>query len=403
MKKIFTLIATALIAIGANAQVLINYPSSTDGITYTKEGSYDNTTVAGSVKIDGTATNCLQLKNGVVSKDKNTGEITSINYIKLTTDGGFKAGDVITVAGVLDVKTDDGNYSSKIQTGPWLVTDVNVEDGKYTDVHKFNAFPNLKEAGVPTDDSFTLTEAAEALYLIRNGGTTVNITKIFVSRNGATPDPDPEPQAKLGEWNFSEWTAGDYKENIVKDGLTITAMAPTTNSEGGTSNHNVVIDANNKTVDGIKYTQRVKTGGKGSADARSFAFNVSGNSTIKVICCSASTSEDRKLNVVVKGQVLAELDALGNNTLAQTYEYVGEAADIFLESATSGVNVYAIYATNVTGNAPDIEAELAFEKGTDGINNITTTAASVKKSLRNGQIVIETANGTFNAVGAQVK
>ena len=80
--------------------------------------------------------------------------------------------------------------------------------------------------------------------------------------------------AQTQEWNFSDWdltTYGSISTDVSKDGLTIYANADKA----------VVLDANSKTVDGVKYTQRLKFGGTGSVSdlnnmARVVAFNVTG-------------------------------------------------------------------------------------------------------------------------------
>ena len=59
-------------------------------------------------------------------------------------------------------------------------------------------------------------------------------------------------------WNFSEWEAKEYTEKFTKDGLTIYAK----------SDKKVTIDGSKKTVNEVKYTQRLKFGGTGSADSR---------------------------------------------------------------------------------------------------------------------------------------
>lgn len=54
-------------------------------------------------------------------------------------------------------------------------------------------------------------------------------------------------------WNFSNdpWVAGAYADGSTTDGITFTGSKWT-------------VDTNNKTVDGVKYTQRLKSGGKGT-------------------------------------------------------------------------------------------------------------------------------------------
>lgn len=73
------------------------------------------------------------------------------------------------------------------------------------------------------------------------------------------------------EWNFSTWDAGDYTETFTKDGLTLYA----------TTKKDIKVDGSKKTVDGIKYTQRLKFGGTGG-------FEKSGEPSNRVISFAVS-------------------------------------------------------------------------------------------------------------------
>ena len=140
-------------------------------------------------------------------------------------------------------------------------------------------------------------------------------------------------------WNFSDWEAKDYSETVTIDGLTVTA----------TADAKVTIDGSNKTVDEIKYTQRLKTGGSGGENSRTLSFAVDGACKVDVVLCSASGSDNRLLNVCAgtykKEEYLAQLDAVAGDPVKQTYTYTGEATTIYLGSYNSGINIYAIYVT----------------------------------------------------------
>ena len=107
MKKIFTLIGMALVTLGASAQTLINYPVSKDGITL-KTTDTDQICY-GSTKIN-TNTNTVDgIKFGKTFK---YAEADEYYYATLTTEGGFKAGDVISITGVFN-NADDTKQAAK--------------------------------------------------------------------------------------------------------------------------------------------------------------------------------------------------------------------------------------------------------------------------------------------------
>ncbi len=179
MKKIFTLIAVAMMAVAVQAQTLINFPDSKNGV------SISGTTVEGTVKIhmNADAVASLQLKNGFLTEEKMNG-----NHIVLETEGGFKAGDVVTIAGAIN-----NSDEAKRGTANLFVT----EDGETaTSLKIFSDFINGRlVADDPVEESFTLEADAAKLYIGRDGNTGTNLTLIKVVRAGGDePEPEPEPE-----------------------------------------------------------------------------------------------------------------------------------------------------------------------------------------------------------------
>lgn len=185
MKKIFTLIAMAVMTIGVNAQTLINYPTSKTGVTVS------GTTVEGTVKIHTNvdAVACLALKNGFLTEDKMNG-----NHILLEVEGGFKAGDVVTIAGAI-------NNSDETKRGTANLF-VSADGETATSLNIFTDFINGRlVADDPVEETFTLTADADKLYIGRDGNTGTNLTLIKVVRPGGEdpePEPEPEPQPTSG-------------------------------------------------------------------------------------------------------------------------------------------------------------------------------------------------------------
>lgn len=148
-------------------------------------------------------------------------------------------------------------------------------------------------------------------------------------------------------WNFSDWEATTFNAVTTIDGLTVMANEENT----------VVIDGNNKTIEGAnntyKCTQRLKLGGTGSAEARNLNFEVTGPCTINVGLISSSSSADRTLNVATGtfDNVVANLQAVGSPAQEQTYKYESnEPTTVYLYSPSSGVNIYYIEVTYTSTN-----------------------------------------------------
>ena len=138
-------------------------------------------------------------------------------------------------------------------------------------------------------------------------------------------------------WNFADWEAKEYTETFTKDGLTLYAK----------TDKSVTIEEHKKTVNDVKYTQRLKFGGTGSVDARCLEFEVDGACTIEVVLTSASGKEERKLNICAnefsKDNPLASLPASNSGVTLESHSYTGGAGKIVLGSYNSGINIYAIY------------------------------------------------------------
>ena len=160
--------------------------------------------------------------------------------------------------------------------------------------------------------------------------------------------------ARGQEWNISSASfnaLGEVSTTTTVDGLTIYANSEKT----------VTIDDNNKSLDGMDFTSRLKLGGSGQFDeggqplGRVLAFDVTGNTTITIMCMSSSSSSDRELVVAVGDQdtELARMPAMGSELTKGIYNYVGGATTIYLFSPSSGVNVYYVKAEGETPPAAE--------------------------------------------------
>ena len=168
------------------------------------------------------------------------------------------------------------------------------------------------------------------------------------------------------EWNFSTWNTGDYTEEITKDGLTLYA----------TSGKKITVDGNTKTVDGIKYTQRLKFGGTGTFDelgkpsCRVISFDVSENCDIYIVLAHSSKSgdaRDLKIDAVIEGNKtnIGSISVNANEIKSGTVVYnQTKPATIYIYSGNSGINLYDIKVT------PSITATV----GTAGYATFCTTA-----------------------------
>jgi len=145
------------------------------------------------------------------------------------------------------------------------------------------------------------------------------------------------------DWNISsdDFNAlGKFEETKTVDGLNLYAAAGKA----------LEVDENEKSLDDVDYTHRLKLGGTGTFDAeglplnRVVAFEVEGDVTIKILCMSSSSDTDRELTVAAgtKDGVIGTAVALGPTLTASTINYTGGANTILIWSPSSVVNIYRI-------------------------------------------------------------
>jgi len=202
MKKILSLLALMMLCVmGANAQTtLIDYPTSKDGT------AISGSTVESTVKIhdNADAVACYSLKNGYLTDAKMNG-----NHIKLSTEGGFKKGDVITIGGAI-------NNSDETKWGTVALFSADATEEVATVIHKFENFINGR---LVSDDiveqSYTLEDGFDALYLGRDGNTGTNVTLIKVVRPEQSEPLTTNKTIVLvpGVWNADGATFAAYAFN----------------------------------------------------------------------------------------------------------------------------------------------------------------------------------------------
>ncbi|OFX62576.1 MAG: hypothetical protein A2066_20040 [Bacteroidetes bacterium GWB2_41_8] len=202
---------------------------------------------------------------------------------------------------------------------------------------KDNIVGTFAALGTPiTKGEFTYTGGATTIYLY-SASSGVNLYYLK-----AAPDVSNNPQ----EWNMSTASfsgLGTLAATATVEGLTIFSTAEAA----------VAVDANNKSLDGMDFTSRIKLGGTGTFDAegkpvsRVLAFNVGGNSTITVMGMSSSSTADRQLIVAAGGKdnIIGTFAALGASISKGEFAYKGEPTTIYLYSPSSGVNLYYIKTT----------------------------------------------------------
>ena len=182
----------------------INYPTSQDGITLMTTDAAQVSYATVKIHENTDAVNCIKF-----GKSYKYAEDTEYYYAKLAIDGGFKAGDVITIAGVYSNDAEK-NAAIAFRSDPTSTEALWVTE---------NFINGKTSAAEPVEQTYTLTADAEALYIGRSGNTGTCVTLLKVTR-GATAIKNVKVQTADGVvYNLAgQKVSGDFKGIVIKNG-----------------------------------------------------------------------------------------------------------------------------------------------------------------------------------------
>lgn len=201
MKKFFTLISLMMVSLCVSAETLLDFSQKQDyGITIS------GTTTISTVKINNNTTSvaCIKFANSYTTE-----EAVNANYAKLTVEGGFKAGDVVTIAGA---------FNNSDETKKSAIDLFTVDGTTPTVLFTTQQFVNGKtSADDPVAQTYTLAADADELYIGRNGNTGTCVTELKIVRGeestiGEAKDPTPATT-----WNFTQELSEADAANLAAD------------------------------------------------------------------------------------------------------------------------------------------------------------------------------------------
>lgn len=184
MKKIFFFAAIMLAAISMNAeQAVFDYKNKVG--TATLSGS----TVEETVKVHGTSTDCISLKNSFIDKGAPTE-----NYVEIApASGNFQIGDIVRVVFCL-------NNSDASKTGVLGIYDVDGTELTYAAAN--NTYSSDAD---PSEWQYELiAEKAKIRFGRKSGNTKVCITELQVIRGGEVIPVAAKPVFSVGGGTYFE-------------------------------------------------------------------------------------------------------------------------------------------------------------------------------------------------------
>lgn len=186
----------------------IDYPNSTDGITISGTTSWDS-----GQKYHGNADTPknISFANGYTSDG-----VINDNWAEMSIEGGFKTGDVVTVAGYFNNSDDTKQAAVTLFTGAKGETPV--------DLWTSGLFINGRNVATdPTPESYTLEADAATLKLGRanglTGATRTNVTLLKVTRGGTGISEMLNIKVDGAIYNMAGQKVGkDYKGIVISNG-----------------------------------------------------------------------------------------------------------------------------------------------------------------------------------------
>ena len=299
---------------------LIDFPTSKAGITN------NNSTKIVETEVNGYTV--YQFKNGY------TGNNLGVN-LKLTVEGGFKKGDVVTVAGFI-------NNADASKRGTVALFTADSDNGTPTDINVFADFANLANEGATiTSQSYTLEADYDILYLGRNGNTGTNLSALKVERatSGDEGGGSGTTFPITATWDFTN------AETVAA------VVAFSGSTEAGTVENNglkLTVEANGKTIrdngNSIQTGDPVvfKVPVQGKKDVVTvvgypgyFAYSIAGTDATEATTSYTATAADVAqgyVEIVNKGQYLISISVTQNEDEEPVAQDVTATWDYSVES-----------------------------------------------------------------------
>ena len=199
---------------------VLDFPTSKDGIT-----------VSGSTTIDAVKikTNTTSIPGIKFANSYATETLVNDNYAELSVEGGFKAGDVIKIAGAFNNSDETKKSAIDIFTFG--------DDKKPTVLFTTQQFINGRLVDDdPVVEEYTLTADADKLYIGRNGNTGTFVTLLVLVRGGAPVEAETWTVAGVKPVLDNGWDPSDVNAEMkTTDGVNYTYVKEDIVLEKGTN------------------------------------------------------------------------------------------------------------------------------------------------------------------------
>lgn len=372
-------------------------------------------------KLDGNS-----VKFGAANHDKDARAYTIVGgdvidgvaYIGGTFYGNFPLNNMFTVTDdtpfAAAINLSDGSVKwSQVAGKAGKAIFAGAHDAECSVVTSSDAFTFAVADGTPGEvETFSEVEVKHVSKNDKCGAmshisTDITDAKVYISGMVASSESKLQPVSEATTWDFSQLTVKEDAPNYNSSDKAIKLSAETTPSNtdeylysdyAGTD----FTAAETFKADAISFTGQYPIRKNQFAQNGVLKFNTTKDGTIKVTF--SDTGSGAKADAVKRYLVVNDVQtdywtSRENNGTENPYPAQ-------LNVTTGEIEVSAGNVT-ITGTSAIVVSKIVFTpKGSSAVKNVKAAnaqKAAVKKYVKNGQLVIETANGIFSVSGAQVK
>ncbi|MBR1840042.1 MAG: hypothetical protein IJ782_05620 [Prevotella sp.] len=373
MKKIFTLIATALLALTANAETIASWKTGTATGTWTVEQAADGyiiTDGTGKYNSNSTSVNAIKFTKSIVS----SGEFQAA--YKVTVEGGFKKGDKITVQPFTSMNaTDYAGGSKYANILVYSAEKKQIADLTGSAAGALTVTDGHEEAGEPKTFDYTLDSDYDALYFGRGGNTNIYVMNIEIVRGEDTTGGGEAAPATSKVWDFSTFAAeeAEYTSPYDYDGLSCVMTY----------------------VSGKDYitSKGFHANGQSTATNRYISFKPTAAGTLSATFTSNNAADAANRTTAIGTKVTKDATAETDGVLAIATAETG--------TVSAPVEANTTYYIWLAVGGQTIKT-VTYEPSATAVEAIAENAPAVAKAvkvIKNGKLYI----GNYNVAGQQVK
>ncbi|MBR4631424.1 MAG: Ig-like domain-containing protein [Treponema sp.] len=180
------------------------------------------------------------------------------------------------------------------------------------------------------------------------------------------------------------WRADEYEAQTISSSKELGMMTVLASSD-----KNVIIDENNKSIDGYSFTKRVKLSGGGSSETRALKFTTTDSAKITVYFMSGSSTESRTLTLY-SGSTSIASGSNGGSSIGSFSTSSNVSAGTYLIYSDKACNIYAVKIAYENAQTTVYPTAISLDKTSlslDVSDDSTTKTATLTATIENASEV----------------